>query len=44
MQDFFSLRDNSSKDWSQTNTIDDLQKIAADNELDFETEIVTHLK
>ncbi|VVC44904.1 Proteasome component (PCI) domain [Cinara cedri] len=43
LANFFSLRDNSSKDWSQKNTIDDLQKIAEDNELDFEVEIVAHL-
>jgi len=43
-QNFFSLRDNSSKEWNLKNTIDYLQKIAEDNELDFEGEIVLHLR
>lgn len=43
LANFFSLRDNSSKEWNLNNTIDYLQKIAEDNELDFEGEIVLHL-
>jgi len=43
LANFFSLRDNSSKEWNHKNTVDYLQKVAEDNELDFESEIILHL-
>jgi len=44
LQNFFSLRNNLSKDWNYKNTVDYLQKVSEDNELDFESEIILHLK
>lgn len=43
LQNFFSLRDNSSKEWDHKNTIEYLQKVAENNGLDFENEIILHL-
>lgn len=44
LQNFFSLRNNSSKEWNHKTTIEGLKKVAEDNELDFENEIILHLK
>ncbi|XP_025407482.1 PCI domain-containing protein 2 [Sipha flava] len=43
LANFFSLRDNQSKEWNHKNSVEYLQKIAVDNELDFENEIILHL-
>ncbi|XP_050429892.1 PCI domain-containing protein 2 [Adelges cooleyi] len=43
LANFFSLRNNPSKKWNEKNSVDYLQKIAEENELDFENEIILHL-